>query len=125
MLPAAPESRAGLNRVAEDWPTREEGPLADLSQGDHSRRKVVPTHHTLNVGDAGGGARESTVTPRLPCHDDLGQEAHPLAQPAVDRVEDGLEASGDVQLPEDAVQMALDRLLADEKDLSDLFICPA
>ena len=49
----------------------------------------------------------------------LGESKHSdtfmlLAQLSFDRVEDGLEASGDVELPENAVQMALDRLLAYE-----------
>ncbi len=42
-----------------------------------------------------------------------------------DSVEDGLEASSDVELPENAVQMNFDRLLADEEGLGDFFVCEA
>ena len=45
-----------------------------------------------------------------------------LSQPALDRVENGLETAGHVELLEDAVQMALDRLFADEKGLGDVFV---
>jgi hypothetical protein len=45
-----------------------------------------------------------------------------LFQPAVDGIEHGLEAPGDVELLENAVQMTLDRFLADEKGFGNSFI---
>ena len=49
--------------------------------------------------------------------------ATPLLQPSADGVEDGLEPTGDIELPEDAVQVALDRLLANEQGFTDFLIC--
>ena len=48
--------------------------------------------------------------------------ATPLLQPSADGVEDGLEPTGDIELPEDAVQVALDRLLANEQGFADFLI---
>ena len=53
---------------------------------------------------------------------DGGLSAGGLPQTSVDRVEDGLEAAGDVELLEDVVHMALDRLFADEKGLAYVFV---
>lgn len=40
----------------------------------------------------------------------------------VDCVQDGLEAPGDMEFPEDAVQMGLDRLLAYEEFIANFFV---
>ena len=49
------------------------------------------------------------------------KEGH-LVQDFADRIENGLEASGDPEFPEDAVQMTLDCFLSDEEALGDFFI---
>ncbi len=51
----------------------------------------------------------------------LSRKEH-LAQAFADRVKNGLEASGDLEFPEDAVQMAFDCFLTDEQVLADFFI---
>ncbi len=48
-----------------------------------------------------------------------------LAEASLDHVKDGLEASGDIEFPEDAVQMALDRFFDDEEGFTDFLICAA
>ena len=48
-----------------------------------------------------------------------------LAQAFADRIENGLEASADIEFPEDAVQMSFDCFLTDEEVLGDFFICAA
>ena len=48
-----------------------------------------------------------------------------LAHLSFDRVEDGLEASSDVELPENAAQVALDRFFTDGEVLTDFFIAAA
>ena len=48
-----------------------------------------------------------------------------LAQASADRIENGLEASGDLELPEDAVQMTFDCFFTDGEVLGDFLICAA
>ena len=51
----------------------------------------------------------------------LSRKKH-LAQAFADRIENGLEASGDLESPEDAVQMTFDCFLTDEEVLGDFFV---
>ncbi len=48
-----------------------------------------------------------------------------LGHLSVDNIKDGLQAPSHIEFPENAVQMVLNRLFADEKGLSDFFICAA
>jgi hypothetical protein len=45
-----------------------------------------------------------------------------LAQAFADRIENGLEATGDLEFPEDAAQMSFHCFLTDEEVLGDFFI---
>ena len=49
------------------------------------------------------------------------KEGH-LGQAFPDPTENGLETAGDLEFPEDAVQMTLDCFLSDEEALGDFFI---